>query len=110
VYILSASFHKNLSIQHIFTKETLNANYKPSEYAFQAEFTSTRLLSLVYPDLLYCVFSEAKEYDKNDQYYLYLDILVRNDRMPAYGYELVVKRCLMNIANMAKNILPFITA
>ncbi|CAG8653408.1 6024_t:CDS:2, partial [Paraglomus occultum] len=85
---------ENLGIQHIFAKQTLNADGQPSEYAFQVEVAAIfkQLLSKAYPTLMYHVLPEAKEYDEDSTRCKQLDILVHNinSGFPAYGYELLV--------------------
>ncbi|RGB29102.1 hypothetical protein C1646_714278 [Rhizophagus diaphanus] len=87
---------ENLPIQHTFTKKVLNkTTSEPSEYAFQTVFISIlkQLLAQSYPNHLYRVLPEVKEYDNNDSGdpRLRLDILLKDSfPNPAYGYELVV--------------------
>ncbi|CAG8635326.1 8917_t:CDS:2, partial [Paraglomus occultum] len=83
---------ENLSIQHIFSEQTANANSYPSDYAFQFEFITVFkcLLSRAHPHLLYRVLPEAKEFDEDGRWHQRLDILLRNGNQPAYGFELVV--------------------
>jgi len=84
---------ENLAIQHIFAKETRNANGQPSEYALQMEVVAIfkQLLSQAYPTLGYHVLPEAKECDENGRRRQRLDILVRDGKEPAYGFELLVE-------------------
>ncbi|CAB4463188.1 unnamed protein product [Rhizophagus irregularis] len=68
---------------------------EPSEYAFQTVFIRIlkQLLAQSYPNNLYRVLLEVKEYDNNDSGdpRLRLDILLKDGfPNPAYGYKLVV--------------------
>ncbi|CAG8627555.1 10350_t:CDS:2 [Acaulospora morrowiae] len=85
-------FTLNLSVQHIFAKQTRNVASKPSEYSFQAEFVTVikNLLGSAYPDLLYRVPPEVKECHDNGNWRRRLDILMCDTNLPRYGFELVV--------------------
>ncbi|CAG8613558.1 18664_t:CDS:2, partial [Dentiscutata erythropus] len=84
---------EHIAVQHVFAQQALNNNNSPSEYAFQAEFTSILkyLLSTVYPDLQYRVIVEARDKDANENSLKRIDILISANNQPAYGFELTVE-------------------
>ncbi|CAG8735507.1 3658_t:CDS:2 [Cetraspora pellucida] len=81
---------QHIAVQHVFIQQALNIDNNPSEYAFQAEFTSILkyLLSTVYPDLQYRVIVEAKDKDASENRLKRLDIFMRGHNQPSYGFEL----------------------
>ncbi|KAF9084896.1 hypothetical protein BGX27_003672, partial [Mortierella sp. AM989] len=84
---------ENLCLWHLRSRQSLNADGNPSEYAFQSEFSTIfrHLVPLLYPELQYEVLVEVKERDESNQRKQRLDILVRDvEPLPAYGFELVV--------------------
>ena len=93
LYILTCCFVAQNFTPQIFAKEVLNSNGQPSEYALQMEIIAIlrHLLSTVHPTLHYRVLPEAKEYDEKGQRRKRLDILVRNEHRPKYGFELLAE-------------------
>src|SRR4051812_3094606 len=96
---------QNLCVRNLYSEQTLNANEHPSEYAFQSEFAIVfrNILSHVYSSLRYRVLVEAKEHVKDDTRRQRLDLLIRDgDKLPAYGFELVVSASKKSFKNHIK--------
>ena len=108
-------FVKNLPIQHIFTKKVLNKTTgEPSEYAFQAVFTSIlkQLLGQSYSNHFYHALPEVKEYDDDSgDPHLRLDILLKDGLLMGTNLSLLQpKECLINMSNVPNIIQSFIIA
>jgi hypothetical protein len=98
---------QNLCVRNLYSEQTLNANKRPSEYAFQSEFAIIfkNILEKVYSAKLpqYKVLVEAKEHVKGGTRRQRLDLLIRDgNTLPAYGFELVVSASKENFKNHIK--------